>query len=93
MNNYTGYAIAFDKCMKKCERDMKTHLIEFMNCESRITIKNGMNNDFVERWANFVKTHPRAVWKKQVGPLIDAQIMKPLELLWFQAFEDSPPSK
>ncbi|MCG2723590.1 hypothetical protein L6303_02500 [archaeon] len=46
-----------------------------MNCEPSSTIKNGMNNDFVERWANFVKTHPRAVWKKQVGPLIDAQII------------------
>mgnify|MGYP007044105244 CR=1 FL=1 len=29
----------------------------------------------VERWANFVKTHPRSVWKKQVGSLIDAQII------------------
>jgi len=29
----------------------------------------------VERWAHFVKAHPRAVWKKQVGPLIDAQII------------------
>lgn len=29
----------------------------------------------VKRWARFVKNHPRAVWKKQVGPLIDAQII------------------
>lgn len=29
----------------------------------------------VERWANFVKTHPRSVWKKQVMPFIDAQII------------------
>lgn len=29
----------------------------------------------VERWANFVKTHPRSVWIKQVGPLVDSQIM------------------
>ena len=29
----------------------------------------------VERWANFVKTHPRSVWIKQVGPLVDSQII------------------
>lgn len=28
----------------------------------------------VERWARFVKTHPRSVWKKEVGPFVDAQI-------------------
>ena len=29
----------------------------------------------VERWANFVKTHPRSVWIKQVGHLVDSQII------------------
>jgi len=29
----------------------------------------------VERWANFVKTHPRSVWIKHVGPLVDSQII------------------
>ncbi len=28
----------------------------------------------VERWARFVKAHPREVWINEVGPLIDAQI-------------------
>lgn len=30
--------------------------------------------DQVERWAIFVRDHPRSVWIKEVGPLIDAQI-------------------
>ena len=29
----------------------------------------------VERWAEFVKTHPREVWIKQTGPLVDSQII------------------
>lgn len=29
----------------------------------------------VERWARFVRDNPRSVWKAEVGPLIDAQIM------------------
>jgi hypothetical protein len=28
----------------------------------------------VERWALFVKTHPRSEWIKHVKPLIDSQI-------------------
>lgn len=40
-----------------------------------IPIRDKTHMQQVERWANFVKTHPRAVWKKQVGPLIDAQII------------------
>ena len=31
----------------------------------------------VEGWVNFVKTHPRSVWIKQVGPLVDSQIIMP----------------
>jgi len=26
-------------------------------------------------WAEFVKTHPRSIWIREVGPLIDAQII------------------
>ena len=26
----------------------------------------------VERWARFVKDNPRSVWKKEVGPFVDA---------------------
>ncbi|MCK4938395.1 MAG: hypothetical protein KAR85_07310 [Methanosarcinales archaeon] len=29
----------------------------------------------VVRWAEFVKTHPREVWIKQTGPLVDSQII------------------
>ncbi|MBM3308792.1 MAG: hypothetical protein FJY77_00920 [Candidatus Altiarchaeales archaeon] len=28
----------------------------------------------VERWALFVKTHPRSEWIKHVKPLVDSQI-------------------
>ena len=31
--------------------------------------------EHIERWAEFVKTHPRSVWIREVGPLIDAQII------------------
>jgi hypothetical protein len=33
------------------------------------------HTEHVERWAEFVKTHPRKVWIREVGPLIDAQII------------------
>jgi len=44
------------------------------------TARSGAQRDHthaeqVERWANFVKTHPRSVWIKQVGPLVDSQII------------------
>ena len=44
------------------------------------TARSGVQRDRthaeqVERWANFVKTHPRSVWIKQVGPLVDSQII------------------
>ncbi len=29
----------------------------------------------VIRWAEYVKTHPRSVWIKEVKPLIDSQIL------------------
>ncbi len=29
----------------------------------------------IVRWAEFVKTHPREVWIKQTGPLVDSQII------------------
>ncbi len=31
--------------------------------------------EHIERWAKFVKTHPRSIWIREVGPLIDAQII------------------
>ncbi|MGB8215694.1 MAG: hypothetical protein WCE94_00165 [Candidatus Methanoperedens sp.] len=33
------------------------------------------HTEHIERWAEFVKTHPREVWIREVGPLIDAQII------------------
>jgi hypothetical protein len=33
------------------------------------------HTEHIERWAEFVKTHPRKVWIREVGPLIDAQII------------------
>ena len=37
--------------------------------------RDATHTEQVERWANFVKTHPRSVWIKQVGPLVDSQII------------------
>lgn len=31
--------------------------------------------EHIERWAKFVKTHPRSIWIREVVPLIDAQII------------------
>ncbi len=31
--------------------------------------------EHIDRWAEFVRTHPRSVWIKEVGPLIDSQII------------------
>jgi hypothetical protein len=31
--------------------------------------------EHVERWARFVKAHPRSVWIRQLTPFIDAQII------------------
>ncbi len=31
--------------------------------------------EHIEQWAKFVKTHPRSIWFREVGPLIDAQII------------------
>lgn len=30
----------------------------------------------IERWADFVKTHPREEWIKHIKPFIDSQIIK-----------------
>ena len=38
-------------------------------------IRDATHTEQVERWANFVKTHPRSVWIKQVGPFVDSQII------------------
>ncbi len=40
-----------------------------------IAKRDATHTEQVERWANFVKTHPRSVWIKQVGPLVDSQII------------------
>ena len=31
--------------------------------------------EHIERWAEFVKAHPRSTWIREVGPLIDSQII------------------
>jgi hypothetical protein len=33
------------------------------------------HTEHIERWAEFVRTHPRSVWIKEVKPLIDSQII------------------
>lgn len=34
------------------------------------------HDEFIERWANYVKSQPRKVWKKQLNAFIDAQYQK-----------------
>ena len=38
-------------------------------------MRDKTHSEQVVRWAEFVKTHPRHVWIKEVGPLIDSQII------------------
>lgn len=66
---------ALDTIRHQMNQSMEEHLRDFLSREMPSFNKNCTHAEFVERWANFVKTHPRAVWKKQVAPLIDAQII------------------
>ncbi len=38
-------------------------------------MRDKTHNEQVIRWAEFVKTHTRSVWIREVGPLIDSQII------------------
>ena len=38
-------------------------------------MKDRNHDEQVIRWAEFVKTHPRSIWIREVGPLIDSQII------------------
>ncbi|MFH1127755.1 MAG: hypothetical protein ABIG84_00585 [archaeon] len=37
-------------------------------------MRDRTHTEQVKRWATFVKNHPRSVWIKEVGPLIDGEI-------------------
>lgn len=47
--------------------------------------------DEVEEWANYVKTHPRSVWKKQQKALIDSQII--IANRFYKRLEKTPGGK
>lgn len=38
----------------------------------KVPIKS--HSDFVDFWADYVRTHPRSVWKPQLDSFIDSQI-------------------
>jgi len=38
-------------------------------------MRDRTHTEHIERWAKFVKEHPRSIWIREVGPLIDAQII------------------
>jgi len=38
-------------------------------------MRDKTHNDFIKRWANFVKKNPVSVWKPKLNPLIDSQII------------------
>lgn len=38
-------------------------------------MRDRTHTEHIERWAKFVKEHPRSIWIEEVGPLIDAQII------------------
>lgn len=38
-------------------------------------MRDRTHSEQVIRWAEFVKTHPRSVWIREVGPLVDSQII------------------
>ncbi|PWB53138.1 MAG: hypothetical protein C3F06_06860 [Candidatus Methanoperedenaceae archaeon] len=38
-------------------------------------MRDRTHTEHIERWAKFVKENPRSIWIREVGPLIDAQII------------------
>ena len=38
-------------------------------------MRDRTHTEHIERWAKFVKEHPRSIWIREVGPMIDAQII------------------
>lgn len=38
-------------------------------------MRDRTHKEHIERWAAFVRSHPRSVWIKQVKPLVDSQII------------------
>ena len=38
-------------------------------------MRDKTHNEFIERWANFVKKNPREIWKPQIKNLVDSQII------------------
>jgi len=38
-------------------------------------MRDKTHNDFIEKWADFVRTHDREIWKREQNRFIDAQIM------------------
>jgi hypothetical protein len=38
-------------------------------------MRDRTHSEQVIRWAQYVKSHPRSVWIKEVKPLIDSQII------------------
>ncbi|CAG0972975.1 hypothetical protein METP2_01506 [Methanosarcinales archaeon] len=38
-------------------------------------MRDRTHDEQVIRWAEFVKTHSRSIWIREVGPLIDSQII------------------
>lgn len=65
--------ISLNKISARFEVVMEDHLRDFLSRKMPSFDKNCTHAEFVERWAHFIKTHPRSVWKKEVAPLIDAQ--------------------
>jgi len=37
-------------------------------------MKDKTHAEHVDKWAEFVRTHPRSEWKPQVSALVDAQL-------------------
>jgi len=40
-----------------------------------LIMRDSTHIEHIERWAKFVKSHPRSIWIREVRPLIDAQII------------------
>lgn len=38
-------------------------------------MRDKTHNEFIERWANFVKNNPINIWKPKIKHLIDSQII------------------
>ncbi|MFA5745417.1 MAG: hypothetical protein WCX82_02170 [archaeon] len=69
-----------NRIKKLIDRDILTKAGKFKSPDLVYYYRRDKTHDeFIEKWANYVKSQPRKVWKKQLNQFIDAQYQKSKE--------------